>query len=52
MCLLTLTLGSIAEAIVIKVTVTSVLDDDCFFTNLQPPNPYLDLFAILLVLTD
>jgi hypothetical protein len=47
---LTLILGTVAEIVDIKLTVNGALDDVCFFQNLQPPNPYLGPFGILLLL--
>lgn len=41
-----LLLMTVVEILEIMVTVNSVLDDVCFFQNLQPPNPYLRGFAV------
>jgi hypothetical protein len=48
----TLILTTVTEIIEIAVTVNSALDDVCFFQSLQPPNPYLGRFPILIWLID
>jgi hypothetical protein len=48
----TLILMTLTEVIEITLTVNSVLDDACFFQNLQPSDPYLGSFAIPVLLID
>ncbi|XP_006457023.1 hypothetical protein AGABI2DRAFT_122896 [Agaricus bisporus var. bisporus H97] len=48
----TLVLATATEVAEIFVTLDGILDDVCFFQGLQPPTPYLGLFAITVWLTN
>lgn len=50
--LFTIILGTVVEVVDIEVTIAGLLDDACFFNNLQPPDPYLGRFSVLFLLVN